>query len=128
MAEHDLTFVHARGGADRPKVAVSNHLGGEQGVVSLLPGTQGASPKKHSAMPTRLALVATPVVANAEPCQNTVGRPRPGSEGILGQKCDGRGLCWEDLRAGATPRGFWGYVRRIWGLGTQWATSEGAWI
>lgn len=30
-AEHGLTFVHARGRADSTEVAVSNHLGGEQG-------------------------------------------------------------------------------------------------
>lgn len=86
-------------------------------MVNLLPGIRGATPRENDPTPTRLALVATPVVANTVLCLNRVEGPRPMSAGILGQEQDRRGswLHWEGLGAGVTPGGFRGYVRRgLW--------------
>lgn len=128
MVEHGLTFVHTRGGADRPKVAVSNHLGGEQGVVSLLLGTRG--PPQGSTVPCQLG---SPQWRHLSwPMLNRAGTgrkgPGPGQEGswagsVMGGGCVGKtsGLGSHQERFGAT-------VRKVWGMGTQWATSGGAWI
>ena len=89
--------------------------------MNLLPDIRGATPRENDPTPTRLALVATPVVANRVLCLNRVEGPRPMSGGVLGREHDRMDswLCREDLGAGVTPRGFRGYVRRVWGLGTQ---------
>lgn len=120
-AEHGLTFVHARGRADSTKVAVSDHLGGEQGWKTSSRAHRG--PHSPLSSPWR----CVPVTANAT--HAWTGREGLGlcQQGLWVRSMMGRGswLCWEELGAEVPPRGFQGYVRRVWGLRTQWATLAG---